>query len=137
MANTSTVFTKKYLTSNEISYIVNEMVQRKNAVEREIVKVGMVAQLVVKDLGEYENCNDIYDYIMEKGVDLTKIVNYNDIDKFVNEELGVNKIIADFVEDFTKNISKSLEGLDLNGAIAQLKEIADNNTLNQVVSKEG
>lgn len=137
MANTSTVFTKKYLTSNEISYIVNEMVQRKNAVEREIVKVGMVAQLVIKDLGEYENCNDIYDYIMEKGVDLTKIVNYNDIDKFVNEELGVNKIIADFVEDFTKNISKSLEGLDLNGAIAQLKEIADNNTLNQVVSKEG
>ena len=136
MANT-TVFTKKYLTSNEISYIVNEMVQRKNAVEREIVKVGMVAQLVIKDLGEYENCNDIYDYIMEKGIDLTKIVNYNDIDKFVNEELGVNKIIADFVEDFTKNISKSLEGLDLNGAIAQLKEIADNNTLNQVVSKEG
>ena len=136
MANT-TVFTKKYLTSDEISYVVNEMVQRKNAVEREIVKVGMVAQLVIKDLGEYENCNDIYDYIMEKGVDLTKIVNYNDIDKFVNEELGVNKIIADFVEDFTKNISKSLEGLDLNGAIAQLKEIADNNTLNQVVSKEG
>ena len=136
MANT-TVFTKKYLTSDEISYVVNEMVQRKNAVEREIVKVGMVAQLVIKDLGEYENCNDIYDYIMEKGIDLTKIVNYNDIDKFVNEELGVNKIIADFVEDFTKNISKSLEGLDLNGAIAQLKEIADNNTLNQVVSKEG
>ena len=124
MANT-TVFTKKYLTSDEISYVVNEMVQRKNAVEREIVKVGMVAQLVIKDLGEYENCNDIYDYIMEKGIDLTKIVNYNDIDKFVNEELGVNKIIADFVEDFTKNISKSLEGLDLNGAIAQLKEIAD------------
>ena len=136
MANT-TVFTKKYLTSDEISYVVNEMVQRKNAVEREIVKVGRVAQLVIKDLGEYENCNDIYDYIMEKGIDLTKIVNYNDIDKFVNEELGVNKIIADFVEDFTKNISKSLEGLDLNGAIAQLKEIADNNTLNQVVSKEG
>ena len=124
MANT-TVFTKKYLTRDEISYVVNEMVQRKNAVEREIVKVGMVAQLVIKDLGEYENCNDIYDYIMEKGIDLTKIVNYNDIDKFVNEELGVNKIIADFVEDFTKNISKSLEGLDLNGAIAQLKEIAD------------
>lgn len=124
MANT-TVFTKKYLTSNEISYVVNEMIQRKNAVEREIVKVGMVAQLVIKDLGEYENCNDIYDYIMEKGIDLTKIVNYNDIDKFVNEELGVNKIIADFVEDFTKNISKSLKGLDLNGAIAQLKEIAD------------
>lgn len=126
MANTSVTFIKKYLTSDEISYIVNEIIKHDNAVEREVVKVGMVAQLVVKDLGEYDNCNSIYDYIMEKGIDLTKIVNYNDIDKFVNEEIGVNRVIKDFVEDFTKNISKSLEGLDLNGAIAQLKEIADN-----------
>ena len=126
MANTSTVFTKKYLTSDEISYIVNEIIKHDSAIEREIVKVGMVAQLVVKDLGDYPDCNSIYDYIMEKGIDLTKIVNYNDIDKFVNEEIGVNRVIKDFVEDFTKNISKSLEGLDLNGAIAQLKEIADN-----------
>lgn len=126
MANTSTVFLKKYLTSDEIAYIVNEIIAHDSAVEREIVKVGMVAQLVIKDLGDYPDCNSIYDYVMEKGIDLTKIVNYNDIDRLVNEEIGVNRVIKDFVEDFTKNISKSLEGLDLNGAIAQLKEIADN-----------
>ena len=128
MANT-TIFTKKYLTSEEMMYIINEIIKRDSAVEREIVKVGMVAQLVVKDLGEFKDCNDVYDYIMEKGIDLTKIVNYNDIDRLVNEEIGVNKIIKDFVTEFENKISKSLEGLDLNSAVTQLKELADNGNL--------
>lgn len=132
MANTSTVFIKKYLTSDEISYIISEMLKHKNSVEKEIVKVGMVAQLVVKDLGEFESCNEIYDYVMEKGIDLTKIVNYEVLDKLYNEEVGVNKIIEDFVKDFETNISKSLENLDLNGAITQLKEIADNDKSNNI-----
>lgn len=129
MANTATVFIKKYLTSNELAFIVSEMLKHDNAVDREVVKVGMVAQLVVKELGEYEDCNGVYDYVMEKGIDLTKIVNYNDIDRLVNEELGVNKVIRDFVVEFENKISKSLEGLDLNKAIGELKELADNGNL--------
>ena len=126
MANTATVFIRKYLTSNELAFVISEMLKHDNAVDREIVKVGMVAQLVLKELDEYNDCNDVYDYVMEKGIDLTKIVNYNDIDKIVNEELGVNKVIRDFVVEFENKISKSLEGLDLNSAITQLKELADN-----------
>lgn len=129
MANTTTVFIKKYLTSNELAFVISEMLKHDNAVDREIVKVGMVAQLVVKELGEYKDCNDVYDYVMEKGIDLTKIVNYNDIDRLVNEELGVNKVIRDFVIEFENKISKSLEGLDLNDAITQLKELADNGSI--------
>jgi hypothetical protein len=127
MANTTSIFTKKYLTSMEMGYIINEMLKRDNAVEREIVKVGMVAQLTLKELGEYEDCNDVYDYVMSKGIDLTKIVNYNDIDRLYNDEVGVNKIIKDFVNEFEDKISKSLDGLDLNGAIGQLKELAEKN----------
>lgn len=130
MANTTTVFIKKYLTSNELAFVISEMLKHDNAVDREIVKVGMVAQLVVKELGEYEDCNDVYDYVMEKGIDLTKIVNYNDIDRLVNEELGVNKVIRDFVIEFENKISKSLEGLDLNDAITQLKEISNKGGVN-------
>ena len=127
MANTTTsIFVKKYLTSEEILFIVNEMLKHDDAVGREIVKVGMVAQLVVKNIGEFEDCNGVYDYIMEKGIDLTKIVNYNTIDKLVNEELGINKIMKGFIEEFENNISKSLEKLDLNSAVKELKEIADN-----------
>lgn len=130
MANTATVFIRKYLTSNELAFVISEMLKHDNAVEREIVKVGMVAQLLVKELGEYEDCNDVYDYVMEKGIDLTKIVNYNDIDRLVNEELGINKVINDFVIEFENKISKSLEGLDLNSAITQLKELADKGGVN-------
>lgn len=130
MANTATVFIKKYLTSNELAFVVSEMLKHDNAVDREVVKVGMVAQLVVKELGEYEDCNGVYDYVMEKGIDLTKIVNYNDIDRLVNEELGVNKVIRDFVVEFENKISKSLEGLDLNKAIGELKELADKGGVN-------
>ena len=136
MANTTTVFIKKYLTSNELAFVVSEMLKHDNAVDREVVKVGMVAQLVVKELGEYEDCNGVYDYVMEKGIDLTKIVNYNDIDRLVNEELGVNKVVRDFVVEFENKISKSLEGLDLNKAIGELKELAEKDKDLTNMSKE-
>lgn len=131
---TTTIYSKRFLTSEELSYIVTEMLKHDNAIEREIVKVGMVAQLVVKDLGEYESCNDIYDYIMEKNIDLTKIVNYDTIDKLVNEELGVNKIIGEFVSEFNNKISETLKDLDINKAVEQLKEIAENDRTGQNLS---
>ena len=129
MANTVNHFSRKYLTSDEMAFIINEMLKHDNAMEREIAKVGMVAQLVVKDLGEYKDCNDVYDFVMKKGIDLTKVVNYEALDRVYNEEVGVNKIIKDFVIDFENKISKSLEGLDLNSAVTQLKELADNGNL--------
>ena len=52
------------------------MLNKDNAVEREIVKVGLVAQLTVKDLVEltdeafkekFDDCNSVYDYVMKKG----------------------------------------------------------------------
>lgn len=135
MANTVNHFTRKYLTSYEIGFIVNEMLNKDNAVEREIVKVGLVAQLTVKDLVEltdeafkekFEDCNSVYDYVMEKGIDLTKIVNYEALDRLYNEEVGVNKILKDFVDDFKNEISKSLEGINLNEAVSQLRELSEN-----------
>ena len=129
MANTVNHFSRKYLTSDEMAFIISEMLKHDNAMEREIAKVGMVAQLVVKDLGEYKDCNDVYDFIMEKGIDLTKVVNYEALDRVYNEEVGINKVIKDFVIDFESKISKSLEGLDLNSAVTQLKELADNGNL--------
>lgn len=135
MANTVNHFTRKYLTSYEIGFIVNEMLNKDNAVEREIVKVGLVAQLTVKDLVEltdeafkekFDDCNGVYDYVMEKGIDLTKIVNYEALDRLYNEEVGVNRIIKDFVDDFKNEISKSLEGINLNEAVSQLRELSEN-----------
>lgn len=120
-------FIKNYLTSEEISVIVAEMLTKSNAVEREIVKIGIVAQILIdeKDLGEFETCDDIYNKIMEQGIDFNTIFNYNIIDKLVKEELGVDKFIKEFLIGFDEKLTKSLDGLDLNGAIQQLGEIAN------------
>ena len=118
---------RDYLTSNELEYIVNAMLEKDNAVEREIVKVGLVAQLVCEEIGDFNDCNDIYDKVVaDPKINFSAIVNnYDIIDKLVAEEIGVNKILKDFVNDINKKLDNATKNIDLNGAISQLKEIAE------------
>ena len=118
---------RDYLTSNELEYIVNAMLEKDNAVEKEIVKVGLVAQLVCEEIGDFNDCNDIYDKVVaDPKINFSAIINnYDIIDKLVSEEIGVNKILKDFVNDINKKLEDSVKNLDLNNAISQLKEIAE------------
>ena len=118
---------RDYLTSQEIGYIVNAMLEKETALEREVVKVALVAQLLGEDLGDFEDCNDIYDKVVaDSTINFEAIINnYDVIDKLVAEETGVNKIIKDFIDNVSKQLEESFKNVDLNGAIAQLKEIAD------------
>ena len=117
---------RDYLTSEELNFIVNAMLEKESALDREIVKVGLVAQLLVEDLGEFEDCNDVYDKVVTNSkINFSAIVNnYDIIDKIVAEELGVNNIIKDFVKSINERLDK-MSNIDLNGAIAQLKDIAE------------
>lgn len=117
---------RNYLTSEEVDYIINAMLNKETALEREVVKIGLIAQLLCDDIGEFENCNDIYDKIVaDNTMNFEAIVNnYNIIDKLVAEELSVNNIIKDFI----KNINKKLDEIgkiDLDSAIEKLKEISE------------
>ena len=96
-------------------------------VEKEIVKVGLVAQLVCEEIGDFNDCNDIYDKVVaDPKINFSAIVNnYDIIDKLVSEEIGVNKILKDFVDDINKKLDNATKNIDLNGAINQLKEIAE------------
>ena len=118
---------RDYLTSEELSFIINAMLEKDNALDREVVKVGLVAQLLAEDIGEFNDCNDVYDKVVaDDTINFSKIVNnYDVIDKLVAEELGVNKTLSDFVKDIGDKLEKAISNLDLNGAITQLKEIAD------------
>lgn len=118
---------RDYLTSGEIGYIVNAMLEKETAIEREVVKVGLVAQLVCEDMGDFNDCNDIYDKVVtDPKLNFSEIINnYNIIDKLVAEEIGVNKILKDFVDDISKKLDNATKNIDLNGAIKQLKEIAE------------
>ena len=118
---------RDYLTSQEINYIVNAMLEKDNAIEREVVKVALVAQLVCEDLGDFEDCNDIYDKVVaDPKLNFGAIINnYDIINKLVAEEMGVNQILKDFVYNINLKLNEVAENMDLNGAIKQLKEIAD------------
>lgn len=97
---------KKYLTSNEIMEVVNELTKvdngelvHKTAVERYILKVGMVAQIVLDDMDKFKDCNEIYDYVVENDIDFEmEVNNYYMIDVLVKEELSTTNVIRDFVK---------------------------------------
>ena len=120
---------RNYLTSEEFAFIVNEVCKHDNAVEREIVKIGLIAQLLIEDLGEFKNCNEIYDKVVAEDIDFYTIINYATLEDIIEKETGMVKIIKDFVNDMSERITKSVENLDLNGAVSQLKEIADKDNI--------
>lgn len=120
--------TRDYLTSQELGYIVNVMLEKETALEKEVVKVALTAQLLCEDLGEFEDCNDIYDKVVANGIDFSSIINnYNIIDKLVAEETGINKVLNDFINNISIKLEDSIKNLDLNGAIKELKGIANIN----------
>ena len=131
---------RDYLTSSELGFIVNSMLEKDNALDREIVKVGLVAQLVAEDLGEFNDCNEVYDKVVaDDTINFSAIINnYDVIDKIIAEELSINKIIKDFIVDINKRLD-SIESVDLESAINQLKEISSSNdeNTNTKVKKNG
>lgn len=131
-------FIRNYLTSEELGFIINAMLEKETALEREVVKVGLVAQILADDLGEFEDCNDVYDKVVaDNTIDLNAIVdNYNIIDKIVSEELSVTNVIRDFVKDINEKLDK-MGDIDLNGAIAQLKEITEKQEQEKVTPIKG
>ena len=118
---------RDYLKSEELSFIINAMLEKDNALDREIVKVGLVAQLLAEDIGEFNDCNDVYDKVVaDDTINLSKIVNnYDVIDKIVAEELGVNNIVKDFVASINQKLDNAMQNINLDSAIKQLKELAD------------
>ena len=129
---------RDYLTSQELGYIVSAMLEKETALEREIVKVALVAQLVCEDLGDFEDCNDIYDKVVaDSKISFDGIVtNYYIIDKLIAEETGINKILKDFIENVNEKIVKSVENLDLKSAIKELKEISEKENVVPATTKK-
>ena len=120
---------RDYLTSDELNYIVNAMLEKETALEREIVKVGLIAQLVTddEDIDKLNNCNDIYDKVVaDNTINFSAIINnYDIIDKIVAEEMGTNKILKDFVTEISTKLDESIKNLDLNLAIKITTELAE------------
>ena len=118
---------RDYLTSAEINYITDAMIEKSTAYEREMVKDGLVAQLVCEDIGQFETCEEYYDeYIKEPKANFKEIIrNYDVLDKIVSEEIGIKKIIEDFTNNLNAKLDDATKNIDLNNAVSQLKEISE------------
>lgn len=118
---------RDYLTSAEINYITEAMIEKTNAYEREMVKDGLIIQLVCEDVDKFESCEEYYDeYIKDSSLNLKEIIrNYDILDKIVAEEVGIKKIVEEFANNLNSKLDDATKNMDLNGAISQLKEISE------------
>lgn len=121
---------KKYLTSNEIMEVVNELTKTENgelvhntAVERYILKVGMVAQIVLEDMDKFKDCNEIYDYVVENDIDFDmEVNNYYMIDVLVKEELSTTNVIRDFVKSMEVSMKDLPSTLNLEQTLTKFRD---------------
>ena len=114
---------RNYLTSSELMDIVKELVQHDNVVEREIIKIAMLVQILT-DCEKKETANDYYDeYVKQKDIDFeVDVCNAYTVDKLVDKELSVDHLLKALME----NLSKQLDGFNLNESIDKLKGVMDN-----------
>ena len=121
---------KKYLTSNELMEVVNELTKvdngelvHKTAVERYMLKVGMVAQIVLDDMDKFKDCNEIYDYVVENDIDFEmEVNNYYMIDVLVKEELSATNVIRDFVKYMEVSMKDLPNTLNLEQTLTKFRD---------------
>lgn len=113
---------RNYLTAEELIFIVENILNAETEVEKEIVKIGIIAQLLIEDLEERDTCNEYFDIVFENGIDFSReVVNYYMIDKIVEKENSLYSIIKSLIEsleDSIKDLPNEMQKIDF-------KEISD------------
>lgn len=113
---------RNYLTAEELIFIVENILKAETEVEKEIVKIGIIAQLLIEDLEERDSCNEYFDIVFENGIDFSReVVNYYMIDKIVEKENSLYSIIKSLIEsleDSIKDLPNEMQKIDF-------KEISD------------
>lgn len=120
---------RDYLTSVEIEYVVTQILQTESAYDKEILQIGLVAQILLETLPEdFTSCAQIYDYLLENEVDLETLVsNYSMIDRIYAEETSVSNTVAKFLEGFASKIeeyAKTVDMASLQNVVDQMKELS-------------
>lgn len=139
---------KRFLTSDELTYVINGVENGTDEFSKEILKVALVAQIVIEDVNwdEYETCNDIYDVVMEEeskedGFCLAiDIENYYAIDEILRREHSVEKTVERFLYGLNKKIDEYAKRIDvgqLEGLLNELKNLeVENEEAKEIVVEE-
>lgn len=120
---------KKFLTNDELRYVLNGVRNATDEFSKEILKVGLTAQIVIEDVNwdEYETCNEMYDAVMENDIDLYELKNYYIIDEILKKENSVEKVVERFLNELSDKIdeySKSVDLTQMEGLLNEFKKIA-------------
>ena len=120
---------RNYLTSEEIAYISNEMINANSGFERIMIKWGIVGQFLY-DFGEDfkvtddTTTNDIYNYMVSNGVDIMRDVeNIYHLDNIVDVELGTTKTIEKVLNEIVDRLNESMKNVDPKELIVELNKI--------------
>ena len=116
---------RKYLTTQEMFNIV-ESIKNESPLNREIIKIGMVAQFLIseEELGKHDNCDEIYDIIMASDIDFeTEVINYYRLEKCIDEEVSIENSIKKLVDEVVKKMPKNF---DVDKTIKSLKDVMKN-----------
>ena len=121
---------RKYLTSDELTYVINSVEAATDDFSKEILKVALVAQILVEgeDWDKYELCNDIYDKMMEQDdIDLTyDVKNFYVIEDVLSKNNSIEKVVERFLDGINTKLDEYAKLVDtesLKGLLGELKEL--------------
>ena len=117
--------TRKYLTAEEIGVVVEGMLEKDNEYERQMVKYGVVAQLLgIVEVTEDMDCNGIYTELVKNDIDLdVEIVNLYLVDKIVREETGVAKVVESILNGVIQQLDESMKNIDPKALLVELNNM--------------
>ena len=119
---------KKFLTNDELRYVLSGVQSGTDEFSKEMLKVGLVAQIIIEDVNwdEYDTCNDVYDAVMENDIDLYELKNYYIIDEILKKENSVEKVVERFLNELSDKIdeySKSVDLTQMEGLVNEFKKV--------------
>ena len=119
---------RNYLTSEEIGVVITAMLEAQTEYERQMLRYGIIAQMLVEGLiiSEDTDNNDIYDQIVRENIDLDKEVrNIYIVDKIIERELGVTKTVEKTLNDVIAQIDESMKAIDPKALMVELDKLKD------------
>lgn len=119
-------FKRNYLTSDEIGYIVSNMLQKETSYERYMLAYSLTAQLLIDGLvvGENDDCNSIYTKVISNGIQIEKeVINFNLIKDIIDGELNTATVISKVLNEAIESINQSLNEIDFEKLLVEMNEL--------------
>ena len=131
--------TRNYLTSEDLVGAVKALLPIENVVERDIAKIAVVLKFVCEDIDDEDYCDNITDEYFKQLSESDNIVlerdvlNYYLLDRYIQEEKGLEKTVYNFLDELSDKIDKYAEILDTNvlqetllNGLKEVKEVTNN-----------